>query len=311
MNRLVEEALKANLSLALRRGQPAAGPGAAGHRRAGACGRPPPHRRLPTAVRPVYGTRGTPRNIYLATWTRPGSSTYSAASAGTWNRQAPTSGRRRKPEGRPGEPHRRGGPRLCAAPGIPAGDRHGAQNNLKVQPQTADITRKLYKAGSTAAWTWRTRKAYVASTEAQIPVYETGARQSIYALSVLLGRHPETSWSICHPRAICPPCRQTSRGAALRPAPAPARYPQAEAQLSQRHRADRRGDRPAFSSVLPHGRGELAERHVEHVGPEASRSLFIGPAAPGPSSRAAPSFPTSTRRRPSATRPLLRMSRLC
>ena len=65
-----------------------------------------------------------------------------------------------------------------------------ARNNLKQQEHTADITRKLYKVGFNSALDVANAESLVATTEAQIPVYETGARQSIYALSVLLSRHP-------------------------------------------------------------------------------------------------------------------------
>jgi len=65
-----------------------------------------------------------------------------------------------------------------------------ARNNLAQQQHTADITRKLYKVGFDSALDVANAESLVAQTEAQIPVYETGARQSIYALSVLLDRQP-------------------------------------------------------------------------------------------------------------------------
>ena len=65
-----------------------------------------------------------------------------------------------------------------------------ARNNLKVQEHTADITRKLHSVGFNSALDVANAESTVATTAAQIPVFETGARQSIYALSVLLGRHP-------------------------------------------------------------------------------------------------------------------------
>lgn len=65
-----------------------------------------------------------------------------------------------------------------------------ARNNLKVQQQTLDITRKLYEVGFDTGLDMANQQSTVATTEAQIPVYETGARQSIYALSVLLARQP-------------------------------------------------------------------------------------------------------------------------
>ena len=68
-----------------------------------------------------------------------------------------------------------------------------ARNNLKVQQQTLDITRKLYEVGFDSGVDMANTESTVATTESQIPVFETGARQSIYALSVLLARQPPAS----------------------------------------------------------------------------------------------------------------------
>jgi NodT family efflux transporter outer membrane factor (OMF) lipoprotein len=65
-----------------------------------------------------------------------------------------------------------------------------ARNNLKVQQQTLDITRKLYKVGFDSGLDLANAESTVAMTESQIPVFETGERQSIYALSVLLAKQP-------------------------------------------------------------------------------------------------------------------------
>ncbi len=65
-----------------------------------------------------------------------------------------------------------------------------AQNNLKAQQQTAEITHKRLKVGFASALDVANADANVATTESQIPVFETAARQSIYALSVLLARLP-------------------------------------------------------------------------------------------------------------------------
>jgi NodT family efflux transporter outer membrane factor (OMF) lipoprotein len=65
-----------------------------------------------------------------------------------------------------------------------------AQNNLKAQQHTADITRKLLNVGFDSALDVANADANVATTESQIPVFETEAQQSIYALSVLLARPP-------------------------------------------------------------------------------------------------------------------------
>jgi NodT family efflux transporter outer membrane factor (OMF) lipoprotein len=65
-----------------------------------------------------------------------------------------------------------------------------AQNNLKSQQHTAEITRKLYKVGFDSGLDVANADSNAATTESQIPVFETEAQQSIYALSVLLARPP-------------------------------------------------------------------------------------------------------------------------
>ncbi len=65
-----------------------------------------------------------------------------------------------------------------------------ARNNLQVQQHTAEITRKLYTVGFDSGLDMANAESTVATTESQIPVFETAARQSIYALSVLLARPP-------------------------------------------------------------------------------------------------------------------------
>jgi multidrug efflux system outer membrane protein len=65
-----------------------------------------------------------------------------------------------------------------------------AQNNLKAQQHTAEITHKRLNVGFASALDVANANANVATTESQIPVFETAAQQSIYALSVLLGRPP-------------------------------------------------------------------------------------------------------------------------
>ncbi len=66
-----------------------------------------------------------------------------------------------------------------------------ARNNLKSQQETDKIVRLKARAGFESALDIANADAAVATTEAQIPVLEMEARQSIYALSVLLARPPE------------------------------------------------------------------------------------------------------------------------
>jgi NodT family efflux transporter outer membrane factor (OMF) lipoprotein len=65
-----------------------------------------------------------------------------------------------------------------------------AQQNLEIQRHTLEITGKLHQVGFDSGLDLANAQETVATTEAQIPVFATGARQSIFALSVLLGREP-------------------------------------------------------------------------------------------------------------------------
>ena len=65
-----------------------------------------------------------------------------------------------------------------------------AQKNLKSMQDTALITRQKAKAGFDCDLDIANADANVATTEATIPVLETSAKQSIYALSVLLAKPP-------------------------------------------------------------------------------------------------------------------------
>jgi len=65
-----------------------------------------------------------------------------------------------------------------------------AQNNLKAQQHTAELTRQRFGSGLVGALDVANADAQVGTTASQIPVLETSARQSIYNLSVLLGCEP-------------------------------------------------------------------------------------------------------------------------
>jgi multidrug efflux system outer membrane protein len=65
-----------------------------------------------------------------------------------------------------------------------------AQENLKAQRHTADITRQRFEAGFVGALDVANADAQVATTASQIPLLESLARQAIYSLSILLGREP-------------------------------------------------------------------------------------------------------------------------
>ena len=65
-----------------------------------------------------------------------------------------------------------------------------AQNNLKAQKHSAELTRKRFQGGFVGALDVANADALVATTASQIPVLESSARQTIYSLSVLLGLEP-------------------------------------------------------------------------------------------------------------------------
>jgi len=82
------------------------------------------------------------------------------------------------------------------------------QENLKAQQHTAEITRQKQGAGFVGTLDVANADAQVATTKSQIPVLEVSAQQSIYALSVLLGKPPAyllTELSEAQPMPVTPP----------------------------------------------------------------------------------------------------------
>ncbi|MDB5174506.1 MAG: efflux system, outer rane lipoprotein NodT family, partial [Phycisphaerales bacterium] len=65
-----------------------------------------------------------------------------------------------------------------------------ANENLVAQRRTADLTRRRFNAGFVSRLDAANADVQVASTESDIPVLESSARQSVYGLSLLLGREP-------------------------------------------------------------------------------------------------------------------------
>ncbi|NTU48202.1 MAG: efflux transporter outer membrane subunit, partial [Syntrophobacteraceae bacterium] len=65
-----------------------------------------------------------------------------------------------------------------------------ARKNLEAQKHTAEITRRRFEAGFVGKLDVANAQAQVATTESQIPVFESAAQGTIYNLSVLLGREP-------------------------------------------------------------------------------------------------------------------------
>ena len=65
-----------------------------------------------------------------------------------------------------------------------------AQDNLQAQRHTGEITRQRFNAGFVSSLDVANADAQVATTESAVPVLETSAQQTIYALSVLLALPP-------------------------------------------------------------------------------------------------------------------------
>ena len=85
---------------------------------------------------------------------------------------------------------RGGGDRLRDPARLPASASRSPSDNLKAQQQTAELTRQKFMKGLGNELDVANADALVATTEATIPPLETSARQTIYALSVLLARPP-------------------------------------------------------------------------------------------------------------------------
>jgi outer membrane protein, multidrug efflux system len=65
-----------------------------------------------------------------------------------------------------------------------------AQRNLEAQEHSARLTRQRFEFGFASGLDVANAEAQAATTAAQIPLLEAAARQTIYSLSVLLGREP-------------------------------------------------------------------------------------------------------------------------
>jgi NodT family efflux transporter outer membrane factor (OMF) lipoprotein len=67
-----------------------------------------------------------------------------------------------------------------------------ARENLAAQRQTVELTRSMYKSGLTSELDVARAAAQAATTASTIPPLEAQVRQSIHALSTLLGKEPNT-----------------------------------------------------------------------------------------------------------------------
>jgi len=80
-----------------------------------------------------------------------------------------------------------------------------AQQNLKAQQHTADLTRQRFEGGFASGLDVANADSQVATTASQIPLLEAAARQSVYNLSVLLGREPGALVEELSPASPVPP----------------------------------------------------------------------------------------------------------
>jgi multidrug efflux system outer membrane protein len=79
-----------------------------------------------------------------------------------------------------------------------------SRQNLEAQKHSAALTRLRFQGGFIGALDVANADAQVATTAAQIPFLEASARQSIYSLSVLLGRDPAALIGDLSPVAVIP-----------------------------------------------------------------------------------------------------------
>lgn len=79
-----------------------------------------------------------------------------------------------------------------------------ARENIVIQKKSADITRKRQAGGFLTSLDVANADALVAATEAQIPALEAGARQTLYAIALLLGEQPGALVATLDPAAAVP-----------------------------------------------------------------------------------------------------------
>lgn len=70
-----------------------------------------------------------------------------------------------------------------------------AQANLRAQQDTLDLTRIRFDAGLASDFDVAQAEGQAKTTEAQIPTLQTALKQTAYAIDILLGAQPGTTWS--------------------------------------------------------------------------------------------------------------------
>ncbi len=79
-----------------------------------------------------------------------------------------------------------------------------AQDNLKAQQHSAELTRQRFQGGFVGALDVANADAQVATTASQIPLLESSARQAVYNISVLLGLEPAALLEELSPTSVIP-----------------------------------------------------------------------------------------------------------
>jgi len=79
-----------------------------------------------------------------------------------------------------------------------------AQDNLKAQQHSAELTRRRFQGGFVSALDVANADAQVATTASQIPLLESSARQTIYNISVLVGLEPAALSEELSPVSVIP-----------------------------------------------------------------------------------------------------------
>jgi len=79
-----------------------------------------------------------------------------------------------------------------------------AHENIDAQQESVEITEARFQAGLTSALDVAEAKALLANTRAQVPTLESGARQSIHRLGILLGQAPGALLEELSPSASIP-----------------------------------------------------------------------------------------------------------
>lgn len=158
-----------------------------------------------------------------------------------------------------------------------------AQNNLKAQRHTAEITRKRLKVGFASALDVANAEATVATTESQSPVLEIAAQQSVYALSVLLARPPAHLLELLSPAGNLP--RVPAEVPAGLPSDLLRRRPDIRASEEQLHAATAQigvAVADLFPTFSLSGSVNWSSNLLRTLWSGSSRSFNVGPSATWP-----------------------------